>query len=169
MRVTDARIRRKIPSSNRIAIYTHFNLTLYSTEERLACYDGSVSFWQSQRIHLRCQRSWCCAWRSYPYARSDDEPNFYSMIEIFLILHQNYILQQDGSLRRLRKMSRHFGLAIVILSRMVGFSTRLLRYWHQTGLITVSNEPWLVRTMLASSSTRVAEFRKLCASEVAGA
>lgn len=71
--------------------------------------------------------------------------NFYAMIEVFLFFNGDYVLRHEGVTDVPRdEQALQPGSYFIVTD----------------GSITVSNEPWLVRTISVSSGTRVAVFRE---------
>ena len=83
--------------------------------------------------------------------------NFYSMVDIIFIFSQNYFLRAEGgtTVQKDDHPLQPGNYYFVTNGRFpsMGYMVKLL---VPTGLITVNNEPWLVRTTLKASGIRVA-------------
>ncbi|KAH0547708.1 hypothetical protein FGG08_000197 [Glutinoglossum americanum] len=78
--------------------------------------------------------------------------NFYSMVEIFCIFDSSYFLRdEDGITIQRDDYPLHPGKYFILTN-----ATAKNKY---PGSITISNEPWLARTVSAASGTRAASFR----------
>lgn len=89
--------------------------------------------------------------------------NLHAMIDIFCIFAVSYILQGEDRKVILRDDNALRPGKYFIVTEGIYFPTQFYRQditeYEYLGLVTISNEPWLVRTISVATGSRIGSFR----------